>query len=96
MRHLRNLLGGFLLWAVHFFAVYIIASIFPGTTTSIVLILAITLVMLAITLWSTARTFRALQGASDGLHRWTISLSLFGYGLAGIAIIYQALPAILV
>ena len=96
MRQWSNLLGGFLLWTMHFFAVYIIASTFPGTMIGAVLIVAITLVMLAITSWSTARAFRALHGASDGLHRWMISLSLFGYGLAGIAIIYQALPAILV
>lgn len=91
----RNLLGGFLLWTVHFFTVYIIASIFPGTTTAICLTVVSTLVMLVLTCSVAVRTFSADQHNFDGLQRWIYSLSLYGYALAGTAIIFQAIPAIL-
>ena len=95
MQQWRNLLGGLLLWAVHFFAVYIIGSVFPGTKTAAVLVLVTTVVILALT-WALAiRAIRAGSKTDDRLQRWISDLTLLGYTVAGVAIIYQGLPAIL-
>ena len=93
MRFWRNLLGGPLLWAAHFLAVYGIASVLPGTRVAIVLVLLVTGGALAITSWQFTRTVLAFRGANDDLQRWSRSLALFGYALAGAAITYQGLPA---
>lgn len=93
MRFWRNLLGGLTLWAAHFFAVYGIASVLPGTRTAIVLVLLVTGLALAATSWLFATTVFALRKASDDLQRWSSSLALLGYAMAGAAIIYQGLPA---
>jgi len=93
MRFWRNLLGGPLLWAAHFLAVYGIAGVLPGTRAAIVLVLLVTGVALAATSWQFARTVSAVRGADDDLQRWSSSLALFGYALAGAAITYQGLPA---
>lgn len=93
MRFWRKLLGGLVLWAAHFFAVYIISSALPGTQTARILVLIATGLALAVASWLAFKAAYALRRATDGLDRWTISLSLLGYALAGAAIIYQGLPA---
>ena len=93
MRFWRHLLGGLILWATHFFAVYGIASVLPGTGAAIVLVLLVTGLALAVTSWLFASTVLTLRKANDDLQRWTSSLALFGYALAGAAITYQGLPA---
>ena len=93
MRFWRNLLGGPLLWAAHFLAVYGIASVLPGTRAAIVLVVLATGVALAVTSWLFASTMSAFRGANDDLQRWSRSLALIGYALAGAAITYQGLPA---
>lgn len=95
MRKWRNLLGGLLLWAVHFFAVYIIGSVFPGKKIAAVLVLITTLAILAVTLMLAVRAFRAGSHIDDGLQRWMSDLTLLGYLIGGVAIIYQGLPAVL-
>ena len=93
MRFWRNLLGGLLLWTAHFFAVYIIASLLPGAPAAAILVLLVTAVILALTLWLLVRTVSAMRRASDDLQRWSSVLALLGYALAAIAVIYQGLPA---
>ncbi len=94
MHKWRNLLGGLLLWAAHFFAVYVIGSVFPGKKIGAMLVLATSLAILAITLMLAVRAFRATPSMHDGLQRWMSDLSLLGYSIATVAIIYQSLPAI--
>lgn len=95
MHKWRNLLGGLLLWAAHFFAVYIIGSVFPGKKIAAVLALVITLVILAVILTLAIKAFRAVSTMRGGLPRWMTHLSLLGYLIGGIAVIFQGLPAIL-
>lgn len=95
MQAWRHLLGGLLLWAAHFFALYAIASILPGTRAAAVLVLiatALASVMAAVFIYRISRTHRQEH---DGLQRWMHSLSASGYALAGAGIVYQGLPAIL-
>ena len=89
----RTLLGGLILWTAHFFAVYGIASIFPGTRTAVVLVLVATGLALAAAAWFFVRSARAVRAARDDLQRWSSGLALLGYALAGAAITYQGLPA---
>ena len=93
MRFWRNLLGGLILWAAHFFAIYGIASILSGTQAAVVLAILVTGLALAVTAWLFAKTASSLRGASDDIQRWSSRLSLLGYVLAGAAIAYQGLAA---
>ena len=95
MHEWRNLLGGLLLWAIHFFAVYIIGSVFPGKRIAAALVLITTFAIIAVTLTLAINAFRAISEMHDGLQRWMSDLSLLGYLIGGLAIIYQGLPAIL-
>lgn len=91
------MLGGLLLWAVHFFGLYIIASIFLTSTVSRVLALALTLPLLIADVLLIRRALSAWKGpAGDGFAHWLDGLALAGAGLALVAICWQALPAILV
>lgn len=95
MRYWCKLLGGLILWAVHFFTVYAVASVFPGTRLAPVLVLAVTLAILAVTFWLAITTARALRGAAEDVHRWSGRLSVLTYALAAVAIVYQGFPAVL-
>ena len=95
MRQWRNLLGGLLLWTSHFFALYIIASVFPGTATAKILVLGVTLLLLGTTVFLATRAFNRLAHIPDNLDRWINSLAILVHALSGIAIIYQAMPAAL-
>jgi amino acid transporter len=94
MRIWRNLLGAFVLWALHFIAVYGIASALPGTGAAVILVLLVTGIAIAIASWFFAKAY-ADRSASDDVERWSARVALLGYALAGAAIIYQGLPAIL-
>jgi len=95
MRLWRNLLGGLILWAAHFVAVYGVASVWPGTQLARLLVLAATVLALALAGWLALQNLREFRTATDELQRWLSSLALLGYGLAGAAIAYQGLPVAL-
>lgn len=95
MRVWRHLLGGMLLWTAHFFAAYGIASVFPGTPLADVLVLIVTLLALAVAGLLFTAMLRGVRGESDSLERWTYKGGAVGYALAGIAIVYQGLPAVI-
>lgn len=95
MRFWRNLLGGLILWTAHFFAVYIIASLWPGTLLARSLVLIATFLGLALAGWLSLLGLHKSKMASDDFHRWSFGLALFGYALAAAAILYQGLPSIL-
>lgn len=94
MRSWNDLLGGLVLWTAHFFAVYIIGSILPGSGAALVLVLVATVLALAVAAWLFTRTARALREATDEFQRWVKGIALLGYALAGLAIAYQGLPAL--
>lgn len=93
MRAWRHLLGGLLLWTVHFFAVYGIASVLPGTRAAIILVLIATAIALVAAAWLFMKAMRAHRHPGDKLQRWMHGLSALGYALAGLAITYQGLSA---
>jgi hypothetical protein len=95
MRYWRNLLGGLILWAVHFVAVYGIASVLPGTGAAVILVGLATGVALGAAGWQLARTAAALRGQGEEVGRWSGRLALLGYAVAGVAIAFQGLPALL-
>ena len=96
MRVWAMLLGGLIVWTAHFFAVYGIASIFPGTSLARWLTIAVTLPALAVTgwlLWLSLRQRRSDE--ADSFDRWTAGLAALGNAVGLIAVAYQGLPAIL-
>ncbi len=95
MRFWRNLLGGLILWAAHFLAVYAIASLWPGTQRARILVAVATLLALAVGGWLSIKGLRQFRAATDDMNRWSWSLTLLGYALAGAAIVYQGLPSTL-
>ncbi len=95
MRFWRNLLGGLILWAAHFFAIYIIASLWPGTVHARALVVLATLIVLALAAWRTILVWRDMRTTGDELLGWSDGLALLGYALAGVAILYQGLPSLL-
>lgn len=95
MRSWLLTLGGLLVWAAHFFAVYIAGSLFPGTRTARWLTIGLTIIALGAILLLIYRIYRRGQ-PSNGSAGWLDTLALLGAGLAGIAILYQTLPAFIV
>lgn len=95
MREWRHLLGGMLLWTAHFFAVYGIASLLPGTRLAAILVLFATGLALAIAGYLLAATVREHRTEEDSLKRWSSKGSAVLYALAGLAVLYQGLPALL-
>jgi len=88
------LLAGLIIWAVHFFALYAIASIFLTTPLARGLTILVTLMCLSLGGLLFARTLRTDMPAS--MDAWMRAIALCGLGLSAIAILWQALPALLV
>ena len=93
MRGWTFLLGGLIVWAIHFFMLYAIASIFLTATLARALALLATLICLA----GGALLFvRTLQSeAPTRLDSWMRAVALSGIGLAAVAITWQTLPVFL-
>ena len=88
----RTMLGGLLIWAGHFFTLYILGSVFGTSTparigTGIATLVA--LIAAAVLLVSVRRPAEA-----DPLFRWMASIKALAIGLAIIAVIWQAMPAL--
>ncbi|MCL6250475.1 hypothetical protein M3P36_05380 [Altererythrobacter sp. KTW20L] len=94
MRRWLTFLGGLVLWAAHFVAVYGIASVWPGQALAGWLVLAVTLAALALDLWLARRALAWRARAQDEFDRWLAGLAVMGYALAFVAMLYQA-PAAL-
>lgn len=91
------LLGGLTIWAAHFFLLYGFASIFPGSQTARILTLVATVPALAANaflLWTAAAG--TLVGETDELDKWVLNVAAVGAGLSFIAVLWQALPAVIV
>lgn len=91
------LLGGLIVWAAHFFLVYGFSLIFPGTQLARLLTLIATVPALAADaalMWVAAAG--ALRGSSDDLDIWVRNLGAVGALLSAVAVLWQALPALMV
>jgi hypothetical protein len=87
------LLGGLIVWTVHFFALYGIASIFLTTPLARLLTLVISLACLAA---NTLLFRRVVRAAATDMDPWVRTIALYAVGISTLAILWQALPAILI
>lgn len=93
MRSWGFLLGGLIVWTVHFLTLYGIASIFLTTPLARVLTLVISLACLA----ANAFLFRwVVRAGGTDLDRWARTIALYAIGVSALAIFWQALPAVLI
>jgi hypothetical protein len=93
VRSWTMLVGGLVIWAVHFFTLYIVASIFLTTPIARVLTLLVSLVCLGangLLFWWVRRGDAA---AADG---WFRTMAVYATSVSTLAILWQALPAILI
>ncbi|EQB30752.1 hypothetical protein [Sphingobium ummariense] len=94
MRTWAFLLGGLVIWAVHFFTLYIMASVFLTPPLARTLTMLITLACLGAIAFLAFKARRIeIETATDS---WVRAVALLGMGVGGVAIVWQALPALLV
>lgn len=91
------LLGGLIVWAVQFFALYVVASIFLTSTTARILTVIITLACLAANGALMWRIVRGLQAREmDDITRWRWMLAAWVTAIASVAILWQGLPGLII
>lgn len=88
MRTWLTLLGGLIVWAVHFFGLYAVAEIAPEPW----LVAVLTLACVAADLWLLHRI--RLLPTIDPFDIWRRSVAAGGAGLSLLATAWQALPAL--
>lgn len=96
MRAWSFLLGGMIVWAIHFFALYIVVSIFLTSMLTRVLVLAITLACLAAAGYILLRATKEWSGSTDAPDKWGHGLAALFAALALVAVIWQGLPALMI
>ena len=94
MRTWALLLAGLVIWTVHFFALYIVGSIWLTTPLARALTLALTLLCTGAVAMFLVRARRYLP--ETAMDRWVRSISLVGLGVSAVAILWQGLPALLI
>lgn len=90
------LLGGLLVWAAQFFALYGLASIAPGTQIARTGTVIVTVACAAADVLLLIYAARGAGRASDGFDRWLMKLGIAGAALSLVAVLWQGLPALLV
>ncbi|WP_343518464.1 hypothetical protein [Sphingomonas sp.] len=88
------LLGGLIVWAVHFFVLYAIASIYLTTATARLLTLGITVLCLGAVALLAGDVLRFRS--TDRVDAWMRNVALCGLVIAAVATLWQALPALLI
>ena len=97
MRCWRFLLGGMLVWAVHFFGAYILASIFPEhILVARILVGVLTLACLAALVWLIRRSLAATRHERDELSGWAGWVATLLNAIAFVAVLWQAFPILFV
>lgn len=94
MRSWLLLLGGLLVWAVHFFALYAVGSIFLTTDLARGLTIALTLICLLVL--AAIGRHAWLASVPDAESGWIRIVGLWGVAIGGIAILWQGLVALLI
>lgn len=95
MRAWLLLLQGFIVWTIHFFGLYIAASLFPGTALAEWLTIALTLFAFGLLLFLAFKGLRRARLNSRGtLAEWLDGVALLGVALAAVAVLYQGLSVI--
>lgn len=83
------LLGGLIVWAIHFFGLYAIAEIAPRTW----LVALLKLACLSADIWLLLRIRRMVGG--EPFAAWRRSVAFGGAMLSVLAVTWQALPALI-
>lgn len=89
----RIMLGGLLVWAAHFLAIYILASVFESSTIARIGTGIATLAAVAANIGLVVVARRAEM--PDAFARWMVSLGMLGVGLSLVAVLWQGLPALI-
>lgn len=93
----RCLLGGMLVWTLHFFGAYILASIFPDRIiVARILAAALTLACLAALVWLIRRSLAAARQDRDELSGWAGWVATSLNAIAAVAVLWQAFPILFV
>jgi uncharacterized membrane protein len=96
MRAWAYMLGGLIIWAIHFFAVYIAASIFLTSTTSRIITLLVTLACLASAAVLAVLGWAGRSRTEEPFGRWSHDIAALSGAAAFIAVAWQGLPALLI
>jgi hypothetical protein len=92
MRAWLSLLAGLLIWAVNFFAIYVAVSLWPGSITARIVSGVLSLAGLAAVV---IVYLRLVEVPREGLNRWIDGGARVGLALAGVAMIYHGITAVL-
>jgi hypothetical protein len=95
MRRWAFLLGGLLVWTLHFFALYGIASIFLTTPLARILVGIITLLCLAGLAALLGRSWSLYRSEPDEVSGWLALIATLANAISLVAILWQGLPALL-
>lgn len=93
MRSWAILLGGLFVWAAHFFLLYGIGEFAGASTASRSMVFFLSVLALLADFWLARRLF-ALR-SPDAFGRWRAGVALGGLALSALAILWQALPALI-
>ena len=96
MRVWAYLLGGLLIWTVHFFGSYAASSIFLTSTPSRVITALLTLACLAAAALLTVHGWRGRGAAGEQVERWIHTIAALAGATAFLAVLWQGLPALLI
>jgi hypothetical protein len=90
------LLGGLVVWALHFFVIYGIGSALPGRPEARWLVVGVTLPALAADVLILRKTVGAgsRSGAGDPLERWISQGGAIGAAISLVAVAWQCVPAL--
>lgn len=95
MRAWAFLLGGLIVWTVHFFGIYGFASIFLDSPATRWLTGGLTLACLVVDGWLLRRGLAEYRAERDDARRWRMLIATWGAALSLVAVFWQGLPALL-
>jgi hypothetical protein len=89
----RSMLGALLVWAGHFFTLYILASVFGTSAETRIGTAVATLLALGAAILLLRQALRSRD--PDPLFRWMASVKALAAALVIVAVLWQAMPALL-
>ena len=95
MRDWLFLLGGLIVWTIHFFGIYALASILLDTMLTRGLVLLLTLLCLAADSAILIRAWPRSREGDEEPEPWNMRLAALGAALSAVAVLWQGLPALL-
>ena len=95
MRAWLFLFGGLIVWTVHCFGIYALASILLDTMLTRGLVLLLTLLCFAADAVILIRAWARSREGDEELRRWNMRLAALGAALSAVAVLWQGLPALL-